>query len=109
MDVVKQLWLSIEDEALIIDKENGRYLDVEKVHPVNHEGAWFKVQGALDSPTTPQGHPVIVQAGSSESGKELAAKTAEVILQLGKRLKRHRSFIGMSKVDWLNTDASRMI
>src|SRR5690606_30940165 len=47
--------------------------------PVNHEGKWFKVQGTLDSPATPQGHPVIIQAGSSEAGKELAAKTAEVI------------------------------
>ncbi|MEH6947068.1 LLM class flavin-dependent oxidoreductase [Bacillus sp. JJ634] len=79
VDVVKKLWFSIEDEALVIDKEQGRFLDIDKVHPVNHEGEWFKVQGTLDSPSTPQGHPVIVQAGSSEVGKELAAKTAEVI------------------------------
>lgn len=79
VDVVKKLWFSIEDEALVIDKEKGQFLDLEKVHPVDHEGKWFKVQGTLDSPSTPQGHPVIVQAGSSEAGKELAAKTAEVI------------------------------
>ena len=79
VDVVKKLWFSIEDEALVIDKEKGQFLDLEKVHPVDHEGKWFKVQGTLDSTSTPQGHPVIVQAGSSEAGKELAAKTAEVI------------------------------
>lgn len=79
VDVVKKLWFSIEDEALVIDKEKGQFLDLEKVHPVDHEGKWFKVQGTLDSASTPQGHPVIVQAGSSEAGKELAAKTAEVI------------------------------
>jgi len=79
VEVTKKLWSSIEADALVIDKQSGRYLDLDKVHPVDHEGSWFKVQGTLDSPTTPQGHPVIVQAGSSEAGKELAAKTAEVI------------------------------
>jgi len=92
VEVVKQLWLSIESEALVIDKEQGRYLDVEKVHPVDHQGAWFKVQGSLDSSTTPQGHPVIVQAGSSESGKELAAKTAEVIFTAWQTLKEAQTF-----------------
>src|SRR5690606_8352089 len=79
VEVAKKLWSSIESDALVIDKEAGQYLDLVKVHPVNHEGKWFKVQGTLDSPATPQGHPVIIQAGSSEAGKELAAKTAEVI------------------------------
>ncbi|WP_339317587.1 LLM class flavin-dependent oxidoreductase [Paenibacillus sp. FSL R10-2734] len=92
VEVVKQLWLSIESEALVIDKEQGQYLDVEKVHPVDHEGAWFKVQGSLDSSTTPQGHPVIVQAGSSESGKELAAKTAEVIFTAWQTLEEAQTF-----------------
>ena len=79
VEVTKKLWSSIEADALVVDKQSGRYLDLDKVHPVDHEGSWFKVQGTLDSPATPQGHPVIVQAGSSEAGKELAAKTAEVI------------------------------
>ncbi|WP_405175605.1 LLM class flavin-dependent oxidoreductase [Paenibacillus sp. FSL H8-0261] len=92
VEVVKQLWLSIESEALVIDKEQGRYLNVDKVHPVDHEGAWFKVQGSLDSSTTPQGHPVIVQAGSSESGKELAAKTAEVIFTAWQTLEEAQTF-----------------
>ncbi|MFJ8259168.1 LLM class flavin-dependent oxidoreductase [Peribacillus asahii] len=92
VDVVKKLWFSIEDEALVIDKEQGRFLDIDKVHPVNHEGEWFKVQGTLDSPSTPQGHPVIVQAGSSEVGKELAAKTAEVIFTAWQTLEEAQAF-----------------
>ncbi|MFJ8244328.1 LLM class flavin-dependent oxidoreductase [Peribacillus asahii] len=92
VDVVKKLWFSIEDEALVIDKEQGQFLDIDKVHPVNHEGEWFKVQGTLDSPSTPQGHPVIVQAGSSEVGKELAAKTAEVIFTAWQTLEEAQAF-----------------
>ncbi|USK71318.1 LLM class flavin-dependent oxidoreductase [Peribacillus asahii] len=92
VEVVKKLWFSIEDEALVIDKEKGKFLDLEKVHPVNHEGKWFKVQGTLDSPSTPQGHPVIVQAGSSEAGKELAAKTAEVIFTAWQTLEEAQAF-----------------
>lgn len=92
VDVVKKLWFSIEDEALIIDKENGKFLDLNKVHPVDHEGKFFKVKGSLDSPSTPQGHPVIVQAGSSEAGKELAAKTAEVIFTAWQTLEDAQKF-----------------
>ncbi|USK86251.1 LLM class flavin-dependent oxidoreductase [Peribacillus asahii] len=92
VEVVKKLWFSIEDEALVIDKEKGKFLDLEKVHPVNYEGEWFKVQGTLDSPSTPQGHPVIVQAGSSEAGKELAAKTAEVIFTAWQTLEEAQAF-----------------
>lgn len=92
VELVKKLWLSIESDALVIDKEKGRFLDVDKVHPVDHEGEWFKVKGTLDSPSTPQGHPVIVQAGSSESGKELAAKTAEVIFTAWQTLEEAQAF-----------------
>lgn len=92
VDVVKKLWLSIEDEALIIDKEKGGFLDLNKVYQVDHEGKWFKVKGTLDSPSTPQGHPVIVQAGSSEAGKELAAKTAEVIFTAWQTLEEAQAF-----------------
>ncbi|GFN32940.1 LLM class flavin-dependent oxidoreductase [Paenibacillus xylaniclasticus] len=92
VDVVKKLWLSIEREALVIDKESGKYLDLTKVHPVDHEGLWFKVKGTLDAPASPQGHPVIVQAGSSEAGKELAAKTAEVIFTAWQTLEEAQAF-----------------
>src|SRR5690606_9455277 len=83
---------SVEAEAIVNDKENGKYLDLTKVHPVNHEGKWFKVKGTLDAPTSPQGHPVIIQAGSSEAGKELAAKTAEAIFTAWQTLEEAQAF-----------------
>lgn len=92
VDVVKQLWFSIDEQALIVDKESGRYYDLDKVTKVNHEGKFFKITGTLDSPTTPQGHPVIVQAGSSEAGRELAAKSAEVIFTAWQTLEDAQAF-----------------
>lgn len=92
VDVVKQLWHSIDEEALVIDKASGRYYDLDKVTKVNHSGKFFKVHGTLDAPSTPQGHPVIVQAGSSEAGKELAAKTAEVIFTAWQTLEDAQAF-----------------
>ncbi|MER1987371.1 MAG: LLM class flavin-dependent oxidoreductase [Solibacillus sp.] len=92
VDVVKKLWYSIDEEALIVDKESGRYYDLDKVTKVNHEGKFFKVKGTLDAPSTPQGNPVIVQAGSSEAGKELAAKTADVIFTAWQTLEDAQAF-----------------
>ncbi|MEL4024818.1 LLM class flavin-dependent oxidoreductase [Lysinibacillus endophyticus] len=92
VDVVKKLWTSIDKEALVINKESGQYLDLTKVQPVNHEGKWFKVKGTLDAPTSAQGHPVIVQAGSSEAGKELAARTAEVVFTAAQTLEEAQAF-----------------
>ncbi|MFD2701298.1 LLM class flavin-dependent oxidoreductase [Paenibacillus shunpengii] len=79
VEVVKQLWDSWEDDALIFDKAGGRLIDSNKVHEIHFKGHTYAVQGPLNIPRPPQGYPVLVQAGSSERGKELAAKTAEVI------------------------------
>jgi len=92
VDVVKKLWFSIEKEALVVNKESGQYFDLTKVHPVDHKGKWFNVKGTLDAPTSPQGNPVVVQAGSSEAGKELAAKTAEVIFTAQQTLEEGQEF-----------------
>ena len=92
VDVVKKLWYSIDEEALVIDKEIGHYYNLNKVTEVNHEGKFFKLKGTLDAPSTPQGHPVIIQAGSSEAGKELAAKTAEVIFTAWQTLEDAQAF-----------------
>ncbi|MEK5185829.1 LLM class flavin-dependent oxidoreductase [Solibacillus sp. FSL W7-1324] len=92
VDVVKKLWYSIDEEALVIDKENSHYYNLNKVTEINHEGKFFKLKGTLDAPSTPQGHPVIVQAGSSEAGKELAAKTAEVIFTAWQTLEDAQAF-----------------
>src|SRR5580693_6251063 len=79
VEVVKGLWDSWEDGALLFDKANGRYFDEAKMHVLNHTGRFFKVRGPLNVAGMPQGHPVIVQAGASEQGRELGAATADVI------------------------------
>ncbi|WEK00179.1 MAG: LLM class flavin-dependent oxidoreductase [Candidatus Sphingomonas phytovorans] len=79
LDVVKALWGSWEDGALLADREHGRYFDPGRVHPIKHDGRFFKVEGPLQLDRTPQGHPVIVQAGSSDDGIALAAATAELV------------------------------
>jgi alkanesulfonate monooxygenase len=78
-DVVLGLWRSWDDDAFIEDKEQGLYFDPDKLHILNHEGEHFKVRGPLNVPRSAQGHPVMIQAGASEDGRNLAAATAEVI------------------------------
>jgi FMN-dependent oxidoreductase (nitrilotriacetate monooxygenase family) len=79
IDVVKGLWDSYEDDAFVRDREAGVFLDTDKFHLLNHRGTHFQVRGPLNIGRPPQGYPVIVQAGASEPGRELAARTAEVI------------------------------
>jgi FMN-dependent oxidoreductase (nitrilotriacetate monooxygenase family) len=79
IEVTKQLWDSWEEDALVYDRDNGVMIDNSKVHEINFKGKYFNVKGPLNIPRPPQGYPVLVQAGSSESGKELAARAAEVI------------------------------
>lgn len=79
VDVVKKLWDSWEDDAFIRDKESGIFFDPEKLHVPGHQGKHFKVRGPLNSARTPQGRPIIVQAGASEQGREIAARNADVV------------------------------
>jgi FMN-dependent oxidoreductase (nitrilotriacetate monooxygenase family) len=79
LDVAKKLWNSWEDDAIVADKAAGIWADSTRVHPANHDGRHFQVEGALDVPRSAQGHPVIVQAGSSENGKDFAARYAEAV------------------------------
>ncbi|MET3292391.1 UNVERIFIED_CONTAM: FMN-dependent oxidoreductase (nitrilotriacetate monooxygenase family) [Brevibacillus sp. OAP136] len=79
IDVVKGLWDSWEDDAFIRDKASGTFFDRSGLHRLNHEGEFFSVQGPLNIARSRQGHPVIVQAGSSDAGQQFAARTAEVI------------------------------
>jgi FMN-dependent oxidoreductase (nitrilotriacetate monooxygenase family) len=92
VDVVKGLWDSWEDGALVLDKASGRYLDDTKVHVLNHRGRFFNVRGPLNVAGMPQGHPVIVQAGASEQGREFGAATAEVIYAIQDQLLRAQSY-----------------
>jgi FMN-dependent oxidoreductase (nitrilotriacetate monooxygenase family) len=78
LEVTKALWDSIEDNALLLDKKSGFFADPKRVHRINHAGKHLKVRGPLNVPRPPQGYPVIVQAGSSEAGKNLAAKHADL-------------------------------
>ncbi|WP_433707281.1 LLM class flavin-dependent oxidoreductase [Paenibacillus illinoisensis] len=79
LNVVKGLWDSWEDDAFVGDKENGVFFDPSKLHTLNHQGNHFSVQGPLNVARSKQGYPVIFQAGSSESGKDLAAKSADAV------------------------------
>ena len=79
VDVVTGLWDSFADDAFIRDVNSGVYFDPEKMHILGHKGDYLSVRGPLNIARPPQGWPVIVQAGASEAGRQLAAETAEVI------------------------------
>jgi FMN-dependent oxidoreductase (nitrilotriacetate monooxygenase family) len=92
VEVVKGLWDSWDDGALLFDKAAGRYFDEAKMHVLDHHGRFFKVRGPLNVAGMPQGHPVIVQAGASEQGRELGAATAEVIYAISGSLDGARAY-----------------
>ncbi|MFC7539369.1 NtaA/DmoA family FMN-dependent monooxygenase [Siccirubricoccus deserti] len=79
VDVVRGLWDCWDDGAVVRNHATGQYIDPAKVRPLNHEGRFFKVKGPLPTSRTPQGQPIILQAGSSEPGLNLAARTADVV------------------------------
>ena len=79
VDVATKLWDSWDDDAYIGDKELGIHSDPDKVREINHIGEYFRVAGPLNVPRSPQGYPVLVQAGSSEDGKGFAARYAEAV------------------------------
>ncbi|WP_147532899.1 LLM class flavin-dependent oxidoreductase [Bacillus marasmi] len=92
VDVAKKLWDSWEDDSIVFNQEAGIYADKSKVHTINFEGKHLSVGGPLNISRPVQGHPVVVQAGSSEAGKELAAKTAEVIFTAWQTLEEAQAF-----------------
>lgn len=92
VEVVKGLWDGWEDGALLLDKATGVYFDEAKMHVLNHHGRFFKVRGPLTVTCMPQGHPVIVQAGASEQGRELGAATADVIYAIHNALEPAQSY-----------------
>jgi alkanesulfonate monooxygenase SsuD/methylene tetrahydromethanopterin reductase-like flavin-dependent oxidoreductase (luciferase family) len=87
------LWDSFDDDAFVRDKTSGRYFDPAKAHVLNHRGVHYPlVRGPLNLPRSPQGYPVLIQAGSSEPGKELAARTAEVVFTAQQTLANAQGF-----------------
>jgi FMN-dependent oxidoreductase (nitrilotriacetate monooxygenase family) len=79
VNVVRGLWDSWDDDAFPKDKERGVYADPSKVHVLDHQGKYYSVKGPLNIPRAPQGHPVLIQAGSSGPGQDLAARTADIV------------------------------
>ncbi|WP_067820748.1 LLM class flavin-dependent oxidoreductase [Nocardia inohanensis] len=92
VDVAVKLWDSWESEAIVLDEEAGIFADPEKVHTLDHQGERFRVRGPLNSPRGPQGRPLLVQAGSSESGKEFAARYAEAVFTAQRSIEEGRAF-----------------
>src|SRR6516164_5824351 len=79
MAVVKALWDSWADDAVIDDRNSGRYARADRIRPINHKGAHYQVAGPLNLPRSPQRRPVLVQAGSSDTGRRFAARHAEAV------------------------------
>jgi FMN-dependent oxidoreductase (nitrilotriacetate monooxygenase family) len=79
IDVVRGLWDGWADDAIVADRTSGLYIDPAKLRPIDHDGPFFKVKGPLNIGRCPQGHPVVLQAGGSETGQDLAARTADVV------------------------------
>ncbi|GJD48333.1 Nitrilotriacetate monooxygenase component A [Methylobacterium crusticola] len=91
-EVVSGLWNSWEDDAFVRDRDSGLFFDPGKLHVLHHHGRHFRVRGPLNVARSAQGHPVIVQAGSSEAGRELAAATAEAIFTAQATLEEAQAF-----------------
>jgi alkanesulfonate monooxygenase SsuD/methylene tetrahydromethanopterin reductase-like flavin-dependent oxidoreductase (luciferase family) len=92
LDLVTQLWDSWEPDALVRDRQTGVYVDHSKVHTIDFEGQFYKSRGPLNTLRSPQGRPVICQAGSSPKGRALAAKYADTIIAPAMSLEGMKSY-----------------
>jgi len=92
MKAVLGHWDSWEDDALILDKPGDRFGDPGKVHRLEHQGRWFKTRGPFTVPRTPQGRPVIIQAGQSGRGRRFAARWGELVFAISPDLERGQAF-----------------
>jgi N-acetyl-S-(2-succino)cysteine monooxygenase len=88
------LWDSWEDDAFPRDKSSGVFAELEKLHSLEHDGRYVRVRGPLNVPRSPQGYPVLVQAGQSEAGRTFAAKHAEVMFTTPQSIERGRELYG---------------
>jgi FMN-dependent oxidoreductase (nitrilotriacetate monooxygenase family) len=90
--VVTALWDSWEDNALVVDVDAGVFADPDKVHEIDHRGRFYQVRGPLNAVRSPQGRPLLVQAGSSEDGKAFAARHAEAVFTAQQTFEDARAF-----------------
>ena len=93
-DVVTGLWDSWDADAFIRDKESGISFDPAKQHVLNHKGKHFQVKGPLNVPGSPQGRPILVQAGASGTGRDVAARLAEVVFTAQTTFEQGKEFYG---------------
>ena len=91
-DVVMGLWDSFEDDALLYDKESGRFFDASKIHALDHRGKHFAVRGPLNVSRSPQGRPIVIQAGGSEATIEMGSRIADVIFTAQADIDAARTF-----------------
>ena len=82
INVARGLWDCWSDEAVIADLKTGKFFDESQVKPLNHQGPHFSVKGPLNTGRCPQGQPLVLQAGGSERGQNLAARTADVVFSV---------------------------
>lgn len=97
LEVTLGLWKSWDDDAVVADKATGVYADPAKVHPIDHAGEFYRVRGPLNVGRSPQGSPVVVQAGSSGPGIELAARYAEAVFTAQTTIEEGRAFYSALK------------
>lgn len=90
--VVTGLWDSWEDGAEVVDRDSGVFFDPGKLHVLDHHGERFRVRGPLNVPRTPQGRPVILQAGASETGRRFAAEFADAIFSVRRDIETSKAF-----------------
>ncbi|GAA4604454.1 FMN-dependent oxidoreductase (nitrilotriacetate monooxygenase family) [Actinoplanes octamycinicus] len=92
LEVSTKLWDSWADDAILADKESGIHADGDRIRAIGHHGVHFRVEGPLNVPRSPQAHPLLVQAGSSEDGKDFAAKWAEAVFTAQPTLAESQAF-----------------
>ena len=95
--VTQGLWDSWDDDAFVRDRESGRFFDRDKLHTLDHKGRFFQVAGPLNIQRSPQGQPVIFQAGSSDAGIGLAGKYADAVFTHSPSLEDTRTFLKQVK------------
>ena len=92
MEVVTDLWDSWPEDAILADRASGRYIEAGRIRPIDHVGEHFRVKGPINVPRPPQGHPLIVQAGSSPTGIAFASRWADVVFTAQQHLDRAQAY-----------------
>jgi FMN-dependent oxidoreductase (nitrilotriacetate monooxygenase family) len=107
LEVVKGHWRSWDDDALVIDKASGLFADPDKVRRLDHKGEWFKSRGPFTVPRTPQGEPILIQAGQSGRGRQFAAKWGDLVFVIYPNLVMGRQAYGEFKQHLEDTGRGR--